>query len=207
MWLICTSFKYLGSVLTDEGFKPELLSRIAQTTAALTRLKPVWNDISISLSSKIRRMRSLVTPIFLYACESWTLAAEVKRRIQAMENEVLPQDTTHFIQRPCYQRGSPCQDPAGNRTTRRPPDHRKETQTAVLWSCLQFIRSGRNHLARHSERGKKTSQTEKEVGRQHQGMDRPGVVQVPEGSGEQGKMEEIGSEIICSALTTFAVKG
>ena len=35
------SFKYLGSVLSDEGSKPEILSRIAQTTAALTRLKPV----------------------------------------------------------------------------------------------------------------------------------------------------------------------
>ena len=48
-----TSFKYLGSVITDEGSKPEILSRIAQTTAALTRLKPVWIDKSISLSSKI----------------------------------------------------------------------------------------------------------------------------------------------------------
>ena len=37
-----TSFKYLGSVITDEGSKPGILSRIAQTTAALTRLKPVW---------------------------------------------------------------------------------------------------------------------------------------------------------------------
>ena len=36
-----TSFKYLGSVITDEGSKPEILFRIAQTTAALTRLKPV----------------------------------------------------------------------------------------------------------------------------------------------------------------------
>ena len=36
-----TSFKYLGSVITDEGSKPEILSRIAQTAAALTRLKPV----------------------------------------------------------------------------------------------------------------------------------------------------------------------
>ena len=60
-----TCFKYLGSVVTDEGSKPELLSRIAQITAALTRLKPVWNDRSISLSSKIRLMRSLVTSIFL----------------------------------------------------------------------------------------------------------------------------------------------
>ena len=47
------SVKQLGSVITDEGSKPEILSRIAQTTAALTRLKPVWNDRSNSLSSKI----------------------------------------------------------------------------------------------------------------------------------------------------------
>ena len=80
-----TSFQYLGSVVTDEGFKPEILSRIAQTTAALTRLKPVWNDRSISLSSKIRLMRSLATSIYLYVCESWTLTAELQRRIEAME--------------------------------------------------------------------------------------------------------------------------
>ena len=80
-----TSFKYLGSVITDEGSKPEILSRTAQTTAALTRLKPIWNDRSISLRSKIWLMHSLVTPIFLYACESWTLTAELQRRIQAME--------------------------------------------------------------------------------------------------------------------------
>ena len=80
-----TSFKYLGSVITDESPKPEILYRIAQTTAALTRFKPVWNDRSISLSSKTRLMHSLVTSIFLYASESWTLTAELQRRIQAME--------------------------------------------------------------------------------------------------------------------------
>ena len=122
-------------------------------------------------------------------------------------DEVLLQDTMHLIQRPCYQRGSPCQDPAGNWTTRRPPDHRKETQTAVVWSCLPFIRSGQNHPARHSERGKKTRPTEEVVGRQHQEMDRPGVRQVPEVSGEQGKMEKTGCKIICGAPTTIAVKG
>ena len=41
-------------------------------------------------------------------------------------------------------------------------------ETAVVWSCLPFIRSGQNHLATHSERGKKERQTEEEVGRQHQ---------------------------------------
>ena len=76
-----TNFKYLGSVITDEGSKPEILSRIAQTTAALTMLKPVWNDKSISLSFTIRLMRSLVTSIFLYAFESWTLTTELQRRM------------------------------------------------------------------------------------------------------------------------------
>ena len=33
------SFKYLGSVTTDEGSKPKILSKMAQTTAAFTRLK------------------------------------------------------------------------------------------------------------------------------------------------------------------------
>ena len=80
-----TSFKYLGSVIADEGSKPGILSRIAQTTAALTRLNPVWNDRSISLSSKIQVMFSLVISIFLYACESWTLTAELLREVQAME--------------------------------------------------------------------------------------------------------------------------
>ena len=55
----------------------------------------------------------------------------------------------------------------------------------------------------------KTRQTEEEVGIQHQGMDiyRPGVRQVPEGSGEQGKMEKTGCKIICGAPTTLAVNG
>ena len=91
--------------------------------------------------------------------------------------------------------------------TRRPPDDRKDTQTAVVWLCFPFIWSGQNHLARHSERGKKTRRTKEEVARQHQGMDRPGVRQVPEGSGEQGKKEKIGCKIICGAPTTLAVKG
>ena len=45
------------------------------------------------------------------------------------------------------------------------------------------------------------------MGRQHQGMDRPGVRQVPEGSGEQGKMEKTGCKIICGVPMTLAVKG
>ncbi|GFO24411.1 endonuclease-reverse transcriptase [Plakobranchus ocellatus] len=80
-----TKFKYLGSIISDKGSKPEILSRIAQTLAALTKLKPIWNNKNIAISSKIRLLRSLVMSIFLYACESWTLNADIERRIRAME--------------------------------------------------------------------------------------------------------------------------
>ena len=60
-------------------------------------------------------------------------------------------------------------------------------------------------LAKHSERRKKTRQTEEEAGKQHQKLDRPGVRQVQEGSGEQKKMEETGCEVICGAPTTLTV--
>ena len=57
---------------------------------------------------------------------------------------------------------------------------------------------------------KKTRQTEEEVGKQHQGMDRPGVRQVLEGSGEKGKMEKkkkTGCKTIRGAPATLAVRG
>ena len=50
------------------------------------------------------------------------------------------------------------------------------------------MRSG--HIARHSERGKKTRLTEEEVGRQHQGMDRQKFAKF-QGSGEQEKWRKL----------------
>ena len=46
------SFKYLGAVVLDKGSKPEVLSRIAQTAAAVTKLEVIWNDKNSSISSK-----------------------------------------------------------------------------------------------------------------------------------------------------------
>ena len=121
-------------------------------------------------------------------------------------NEVLPPDTTHLIQRPCYQQESLCQDSADNRTTRRLPGHDKETQTEVIWTCLPSIRSGQNYLEGTMIERENTRQTEKEVGRQHQGMDRPGVWKVPEGSRQQAKTEETGCKVISGVPMTSRLR-
>ena len=43
------NFKYLGAIISSEGSNPKILSRIAQTTAALSRLKIILRDKNISL--------------------------------------------------------------------------------------------------------------------------------------------------------------
>ena len=49
-----TSVKYIGAVVSDDGSIPEILSRIAQATAAVTKLKPIWRDNNVSLGSKVK---------------------------------------------------------------------------------------------------------------------------------------------------------
>ena len=122
--------------------------------------------------------------------DPWTLTAELQRRIEAME---MPR--YRRILRISYK------DHVTNEEVC------AEIQQAIgPHEYLLTIIKSQNHLARHSERRKRTRQTEEEIGRQHQGMDRPRVRQVSEGSGEQRKMEETGCEIIFGAPTTLAVK-
>ena len=77
-------FKYLGAIICDKGSSREVLSTAAQTMAALARLKYIWEDKNINIQHKIRPMRAMVITIFLYACGTRTLTAELQRRIQSL---------------------------------------------------------------------------------------------------------------------------
>ena len=65
-----TNFKYLGAIVTDEGTKREVVTRTAQVTPALTKLKTVWKDRKITSKHRIQILRSIVTSTFLYASET-----------------------------------------------------------------------------------------------------------------------------------------
>lgn len=81
-----TQFSYLGSILTeDNNTMTEVRSRIAKGLSVLSRLQRIWNDIAISLKTKIKLLESIVFPVFLYASETWTLLENTKRRIEAFE--------------------------------------------------------------------------------------------------------------------------
>ena len=159
------NFKFLGAIISNEGSKPEILSRIAQKTAALSRLKIIWRYKDITLASKVKLMRTLILSTFLYACESWTLTAEIERRIQALETR-------------CYRRllnisykDHVTNEEVRNRIQKAIGVHDdlltmvKKRKTQLVWPHLKILWHGEDNSARDSERSKKERKTEEETGR------------------------------------------
>ena len=136
------NFKYLGAIISNEGSKSVILSRIAQTTAALSRLKIIRRDKNISLASKVKLMQTLILSTFLYACESWTLTAKIERRIQALEmrcyrrvlNISYKEHVTNEVVRNRIQNTIGVHDDLLNMI--------KETETQMVWPHLKILWHG-----------------------------------------------------------------
>ena len=93
------NFKYLRAIISNEGSKPDVLCWIARTTAALSRLTIIWRDKNISLASKVKLMQTLTLSSFLYACESWTLTAELERLLKiSYRDHVMNKEVRNRIQ-------------------------------------------------------------------------------------------------------------
>ena len=148
------NLKYLGAIISDQGLKPEILPRIAQRMAALSRLKIIWWDKNISL------LRFILST-FLYACESWTLTAEIERRLQALEMR-------------CYRRlqNISYKDHVMNEEVRSRiqnaigvHDDLTKVKKRKLRPHLKILWHGEDNSAGDSERSKKERTAEEELGR------------------------------------------
>ena len=159
------NFKYLVAIISNEGPKPEILSRIDQTTTSFSRLKIIWRDKNISLASKVKLMRTLILSTFLYAYESWTSTAEIERRIQALEMR-------------CYRRllNISCKDHVTNEEVRNRIQNAvgvhvdlltmvKKRKTQMVWPHLKILWHGEDSSVGDSERSKKERKTEEEMTR------------------------------------------
>ena len=68
------SFQYLGSTVTEDvTSETEVKKRLATATGQLAKLTRLWNTNNVSPSTKVKLIRSLVTSITLYGCETWTV--------------------------------------------------------------------------------------------------------------------------------------
>ena len=79
-------FTYLGSVQSEDcNSLKEVKVRIMKANSALSRLKRIWRDKNISMPTKLRLLHALIQSVFLYGAESWTLNAEIEKRINSFE--------------------------------------------------------------------------------------------------------------------------
>ena len=78
-------FKYLGSWITEAGRSiVEVKARIGMAKSAYTdRRELLTNRLSLPLKKKI--VKTVIWPVLMYGCETWTMTKEVMRRIEACE--------------------------------------------------------------------------------------------------------------------------
>lgn len=78
-------FKYLGSIMSDDGrCLDEIKCRIAMAKEAFAKRKELLCR-KISLTLRKRLVKSLVWPVLLYGCETWTMRKEERKRLLAFE--------------------------------------------------------------------------------------------------------------------------
>ena len=71
---IVTNFIFLGSKITvDSNFSHEIKRHLLLGRKAMTNLDSILKSRDITLPTKICPVKSMVFPVVMYGCESWTI--------------------------------------------------------------------------------------------------------------------------------------
>ena len=72
---------YLGASLCKDGAcLAKIRIRIASAMAAMARLNRIWQSSTISLGSKFKLCKFLVSSILLFGCETWTPHSDSEKK-------------------------------------------------------------------------------------------------------------------------------
>ena len=85
-WKQCQTLFFLGSKITADGdCSHEIKRRLLLTRKVMTNLDSIFKSRDITLPTKVRLVKSMVFPVVMYGCESWTVKKAEHRRIDAFE--------------------------------------------------------------------------------------------------------------------------
>ena len=83
---IISQFNFLGSMISNQGrCSIEIRRRTAMAKTSMCAMNKIWKDRSITTRTKIRLVSTLIFPIATYACETWSINAADRRKIEAFE--------------------------------------------------------------------------------------------------------------------------
>ena len=81
-----SEFIFLGSKITAEGdCSNEIKSYLLLGREVMTNLDIILESRDITLPTKVRLVNSMIFPVVMYGCESWTIKKTEHRKIDAFE--------------------------------------------------------------------------------------------------------------------------
>jgi len=82
-------FKYLGTNLTDQNsIAEEIKSRLRSRNACYHSVQNLLSSRLLSKNLRIKTYRTIILPVVLYGCETWSLTLREGRKLRVFENMV-----------------------------------------------------------------------------------------------------------------------
>jgi hypothetical protein len=83
-------FKYLGTAITHQNsIQKEIKNRLKSGNACFYAVQNLLSSSFLSKNIKIKIYRTILLPLVLYGCETWSLKLREERRMGVFENRVL----------------------------------------------------------------------------------------------------------------------
>ena len=81
-----SDFIFWGSkIIADGDCSHEIKRRLLLGRKVITNLDSIFKSRDITLPAKVRLVKAMVFPLFMYGCESWTVKKSEHQRIDAFE--------------------------------------------------------------------------------------------------------------------------
>ena len=78
-------FIFLGSKITADGdCSHEIKRRLLLGRKVMTTLDSILKSRDITLPAEVHLVKTMVFPVFMYGCESWTITKAETQRIDAL---------------------------------------------------------------------------------------------------------------------------
>ncbi|CAG9830357.1 unnamed protein product [Diabrotica balteata] len=82
------SFKYLGATITtDNDITEEIKGRIQAANRCMYSLHNTIKSKSLTRTSKIRVYKTVIRPVLMYGCETWTLTKAMESKLRCFEKK------------------------------------------------------------------------------------------------------------------------